>query len=405
MAYKNRKKSRAYIRRRRRMRMMILVLFVVFIAVGFIVVNAMLSLPYESIDLSELATVEIGGYNTAGTAQVVVNDDAVDELLAAVKKDYNEAHFHSTDPNDEDYLKFRQSLAFNVDKTVGLSNGSVINLYCSYDKELADTLKIDITSTTKEITVGGLPTVTRLSVEQVFEGLSVSFTGVSPSLELTMTNESANPFVQGVGFEIVEPKEYYSEGETVAIRANYTDDLSVSTQYVVDCPQGECIKEYIASADSKYLASASELPQSIIDEAISAGKNAFKDANEYGVRIFCEANLVPIYIDKKATFVYGAPQFVSAYFKTVFPEKAGDINYDYNDLDIIYSVVISQADGVKCTAYAAVRFSNIIKNSDGTYEYDFSSPKILSESYFSARVKKNVTDSYANSHNVERVYQ
>ena len=149
---------------------------------------------------------------------------------------------------------------------------------------------------------------------------------------------------------------------------------------------------------------SSLLPPDLLKKAIEAGKSAFTDANEYGVRIFCEANLVPVYINKKATFTYGKVNYVSSYFKTVFPEKAGDLGLSYNDLDIIYDVRISQADGTACTAYGAVRFSDIIKNSDGTYTYDLSSPQLLSVSFYSARVKKNVVDSYANTHNVERIY-
>ena len=110
-----------------------------------------------------------------------------------------------------------------------------------------------------------------------------------------------------------------------------------------------------------------------------------------------------MYVNKKATFSYGSPNYVSSYFKAVFPEKAGELGLAYNDLDIIYDVKLSQADGVACTAYGAVRFSDIIKHSDGSYSYDFSSPQLLSVSYYSARVKKNVVDSYANSYTIERV--
>ena len=179
--------------------------------------------------------------------------------------------------------------------------------------------------------------------------------------------------------------------------------MCTETGYAVAVSEEECVREYTATSDSSYIKSASDLPADIIREAIQAGKKAFTDANEYGVRIFCEANLVPVYINKKATFTYGTPNYVSSYFKSVFPEKAGELGLSYNDLDIIYDVVISQADGKSCTAYGAVRFSDIIKNSDGSYSYDFSSPQLLSVSYLSSRVKANVVDSYKKSHEIERV--
>lgn len=404
MNYMSSNRNRDYIRRRKRMRWTVVILIILIVICAALGVLAYTSVPYETIDLCNFAVVDFGGYDSAGTAEVMADDMAIDALLAKVKNDYSEAPIHTSEPNDEDYLKFRQSLSFAIDKTEGLSNGSKITMSCTYDKELAKSLKIEVNSVTREIIVGGLPSVTELTVDQLFEGLQVSFSGVSPNLTISMVNTSENPFVRKVAFEIIDPKELYRTGDIVRVRANYSDDLTMQTQYVLNASPDECVREYVANAQAEYVMSATDLPAGIVREAVEAGKRAFTDANEYGVRIFCEANLVPVYINKKATFVYGTPNFVSAYFKTIYPEKAGALGYDYNDLDVIYSVVISQADGVACTAYAAVRFSNIIKNDDGTYSYDFSNPQLLSESYYSERVKRNVTDAYANTHSAERVY-
>lgn len=403
MGKNSNKYSSGYIRRRRRMRWIISIVVLLVLFVGALFYRAMLSLPYESMDLCNLAIIDFGGYNTAGTAEVLVDDMAVDALLANLKSDYEEAKVHTTEPNDEDYLKFRQSLQFSLDKTEGLSNGSVVTINCEYDRQLAKILKLEVTNISRQITVGGLPTVTKLTADQLFEDLELTFTGVSPNLTIHMKNNSNNPLISKMGFEIIDAKENYAAGDTVVVKANYSEEMMAQTQYIVDADPSECVHEYVATSDAEYVRYSSDLPSYIIDEAVAAGRGAFTDANAYGVRIFCEAHLVPVYINKKATFNYGTPNFVSAYFKTVFPEKAGNISYDYNDLDIIYSVVITQADGVACTAYAAVRFSNIIKHDDGTYEYDFSNPTILSESYYSSRVVKNVTDSYVMSHDVERV--
>lgn len=400
----SKKKNRDYLIRRRRARIIILVLVLLFFTIGFLACAMVASMPYETIDLCEYATVELDGYNTYATVSVTTDDVAIDALLTKVKSDYENAFFHNRHPQDADYLKFRQSLSFEADKTNGLANGSVVTVTGSYDEELAKTLKIEVNSTQKQITVGGLATAAKVSKEQIFEDLEVSFSGVSPSLQVYMSNKSVHPFVSRVGFQIIDPKEEYSVGDIIRIKANYSEELSRETQYIADLSSDECIKEYAVESETEYLSSAADLPQYLLDEAVDAGKKAFVDANEYGVRIYCEANLVPVYINKKATFVYGTPKYVSSYLKTIKPDSVGSAGYDYNDLDVIYSVVISQADGVKCTAYAAVRFTDIIKNADGSFEYDFSNPKILSESYFSDRVKKNVTENYESTHVIERVY-
>ena len=398
-----RRQRRVDARRRRRGRIIVLIFALLFILCAFIVMRAVLSLPYETVDLSELAKVEFAGFNKDGHATVSVDDQAVDDLMSRIKSEYESSWFNTSDIEDGDYAKFRQSLSFSVPNSLGLSNGDMITVVGACDEELAQKLKIDIREKSGMVTVEGLQNVTPVSVDEVFANLKVTFSGISPGLTIALANESSQPLVKKMIFEIEDPKEYYREGDTVRICAKCTEDMCRETGYIVDAPEDQCVREYTAEADSAYVSIASKLPKSVIQEAITAGKKAFTDANEYGVRIFCEANLVPVYIDKKATFVYGTPNFVSAYFKTVLPGHAGDLGMSYNDLDIIYDVVISQADGKKCTAYAAVRFSDIIANSDGSLSYDFSNPQLLSESYFSARVKKVVVDSYYDTHEVERV--
>ncbi len=399
----NIRKQRVGARRRRRRRIIILIFALLFILCTFVIMRAVISLPYASVNLADLARVEYSGYNNDGVASVSVDDDAVDELMTKLKDEYDSAWFHTSDAGDADYAAFRQSLDFKLSQSAGLSNGDTVEVIASCNRELADKLKLDITANTGESVVEGLRNVTKLSADEVFKDLEVSFTGTSPMLEISIANNSPHPFIQTMAFEIADAKEYYTEGEEVTIRAHYTEEASMEYGYITDGEEEGCEKGFVAHSDSAYITNVADLPKDIIRKAVDAGKGAFGDANEYGVRIFCEANLVPVYINKKATFTYGTPNYVSSYFKTVFPEKAGELGLSFNDLDIIYDVTISQADGKACTAYAAVRFSNIIRNSDGSYTYDFSDPQILSESYYSARVKKVVVDSYLSTHNVERV--
>lgn len=390
-------------RRRRRRNVGILIFALLFILCAVIISRVIISLPYETIDLSQFASVEFIGFNNDGSANVGINNDAVDELLASVKEEHDSSWFHTANVEDGDYARFRQSLSFVTPTATNLYNGQEIPIIGSYDKELAEKLKIEVKETSGTATVSGLTDVKTIPREEVFKDLAVSFSGISPSLSISIQNNSSQPLIKKMIFEIENPKEFYADGDVVRVRGTYTDEMCRETGYIVDTPSEECVHEYTATSESSYVSSAADLPASIIREAVEAGKGAFKDANEYGVRIFCEANLVPVYIDKKATFQYGTPNYVSSYFKTVFPEKAGGLGLSYNDLDIIYDVRITQADGVSCTAYGAVRFSNIIRNSDGSYTYDFSEPSLISVSYLSSHVKKNVVDSFYDTHEVVRV--
>ncbi len=359
--------------------------------------------PDREVDASQFVKVEFSGYNHEGVASFSINDDVVNELLASLKEDYESELFHPTLINDEDYIMFRQGMTFTSPRTEGLSNGDVVSVEVGCDKDLCKKFGLDITDNTCEATVAGLEDVEKLSLDDVFADLEVSFTGLSPDITVELRNMSIHPFIKDMVFEVVDPKDAYSDGDIVKVRGSYTKEMCEQTDCVVEKPSEECIREYTASSDQQYVMSASVLPSSLVNEAIEVGKMAFKDANEYGVRVFCEGGLVPVYVNKKATFVYGTPKYMSAYFKTVFPEKSGQMGLSFNDLDILYSVTLSQADGVSCTAYAAVRFSDIIMNSDGTCSCDFSYPTILSESYYAARVKSNVVDSYRTSYDITKV--
>lgn len=423
----------------------ILAVFVLIIVLAILlVVRAVISLPYDTVDISGMVNVSFSGYDTTGTATASIDDAQLSELLASLKNSYDESVFHDEHPEDSDYALFAQSIQCHVSRgmdaetafgdndivseddssvsegdnsasaemsgvsggnsTTGLSNGDYVTVTCTYDEELAEKIKLEISGNSRMFAVSGLPVVTAISVDDVFANLNVKFEGVSPGLTLELENNSTNPLVSQMIFEVMDPKDYYVSGDTVKVHAIYTDAMVMDSKYIVDVPQEECIREYVAESDSQYVTNVDDIPLSILTEAVEQGKKAFKDANEYGVRIYCEANLVPVYINKKATFKYGTPKYVSSYFKSVLPEKAGALGLSYNDFDIIYEVKITQADGVSCKAYAAVRFSNIIKNSDNSYSYDFSDPKILSESYFSENVKSNVTSSYEDTHKIERVY-
>ena len=390
--------------RYRRLERIIILTFVIMMALfALTVMGAKRTLPSREVVLTDFAKIEFSGYDGDGIATISLNDDALDSFFSGLKKEHDEAWFHSDPIDDGDYAKFRQSLSFTTPNGTGISNGDEVSVIASCDKELAEKLKIDIRSTTGLFTAFGLRETKWVTVDEVFQDLNISFTGVSPGITVTITNNSTNPLVSRMLFEIVDAKETYAEGDVITIHAAYTDEMVEETGYKVDRPSDECVRDFTVTADSKYLSSSSMLPSQVIKEAIESGKSAFADANEYGVRIFCEANLVPVYIGGKATFRYGYPEYVSAYFKTVRPEKAGTLGLAYNDLDILYNVVITQADGTACTACAAVRFSDIVINSDGSYSYDFSDPRILSMSYYSARVKKNVVDSYTDSYTIERV--
>lgn len=389
-------------RRHRRTKIMIRVMIFAFFMIAAILFARML-LPYEKLSLNEYFTVSYDGYNTKGFTVFKRDDEALMQTMAEVLKKHDSSLFHKEEVTEEDYRNFIDSIRVVNENQSNLSNGSRISVKYTCDEMLAKKLKISVTGKSKDITVEGLSSAVVLTKEDLFRDLQVTFSGISPNITMEITNNSSNEFIKNMVFNPEEFKEYYTAGEVVRIRAFFSDAECLKQHYAITTPSEQCVMEYTVEGMGEYVNSASVLPDNFIKEAVAAGKTAFVDANEYGVRIFCEAHLVPVYINKKATFRYLEPSLISAYFKAVKPEYAGKDGNDYNDLDLVYFVKITQADGVTCDAEAVVRFSNIIQNKDGTFTSDFSNPKIMSASYSDSSIKKNVISRYETTHVIEKL--
>ena len=320
-------------------------------------------------------------------------------------KDHEKALFNFTKCEQEDFNAFYNSLSVTVNAPEGLSNGSKYTYTVGYNKELAKKIKLNVKNSTKEVMVSGLVTATVISYDTLFEGISFTFDGVSPTITAEMSNNTVNPYLSDVEFIIEGEKEHYADGDVIRVKALFDEALCLEKHFVIDRDISECYKDFIVEGESHYVNSASELSSDIIDRAVSAANSAFtsKTANEYGVRVYFEAGIAPVYVNKKSTFEWVNYGPLSAYLKVANPDIAGKNSNNYNDLDIIYSGTLTQADGKSVNVEAVVRFKDIIINNDGTYTYDFSNPTISSCSHYDSRIKKNVITNYEKNWSVEKI--
>lgn len=402
---RKKKKLKSWQRRKRRRTRLFLsaVLFCVLLVVliGFIKSLA----PYEKVDLSDYALYSYSGYNTKGSVNVELNEELTSLLMQRLRKDYDDALINFSKCDSEDYNKFYNSLNIRVDSPQFLSNGSKFQYTVNYNKELAKKIKLNVKNDTKEVMVTGLPTATVISYDTVFEGISFAFEGVSPNMSATMTNNTTNPYLAEVEYVIENQQEMYAEGDVVRVRALFDEKTCLEKHFVIDTPLVDCYKDFVVQSNSHYIRSASELSRDMIDRAVSAANSAFttKTANEFGVRVYFEAGISPVYVNKKSTFEWVSFAPISAYLKVANADIAGKNSHNYNDLDIVYSGVLTQADGQVVNVEAVVRFKDIILNNDGTYSYDFSNAKIASCSHYDARIKKNVISNYEKDWTVEKI--
>ena len=381
--------------------LLLIPIFAMIVGAGwYVVANAT---PGDTLVLSDYFEISYEGYNNTGKVKVTRKDDMLFDEVDVIRLEQKEALIANKVAANDEYLLFAAGIACMVEPTENLKNGDRFTITYLFDKELAKKLRINVDDTATVHTVEGLTDATALTADDLFKDLKVEFSGISPNVELTITNNSTNPLIKTLVFKPVEYKETYTAGETVSIRCYFNENERLSDYYYIDTPAEECVRDYVVEGTDQYINSLDQIPAEVIREAFDTGKKAFVDANEYGVRIFCEAHLIPVYINQQATFRYLNPSLIAAYFKSVNPEEAGKTGNDYNELDLVYSVSITQADGVTCKCEAVVRFTDLILRNDGSIEYDFSDPSIMSASYSNSAIHKNVVTKYEDSYSIEKL--
>ncbi|MCR4655746.1 MAG: hypothetical protein K5770_05890 [Lachnospiraceae bacterium] len=378
-------------------------LILVFVVSGIVAAIVLSHREYATVSLKDFYFKTYSGYNGKGTIEADLNEGMFNEKISEAIANYNKSFFKSKDISEDDFKSLISTLYVNLPPENSLKNGDTINILYNCDLALANRLNIRIEGREETVNVAGLKDAKLYSVEDLFRDIEPDFKGMSPNITLNLINNSEDPFLQNIVYSPVEYREFYTAGEIVKIRAFFSEAECLNSQVAVERPSTECVKEYTAQGEGEYVKSASDLNREVLLEAAEAGKKAFNDANAWGVRVFIEAGLVPIYINKQATFSWLSPSVNRLYFKSVKDSAAGKSGNHYNDLDIIYSCDMTQADGVTTSVRAAVRFSDIIKMADGSLSYDFSSPSIISASHIAKNVTKVVSDYYQSDYFIEEI--
>ena len=390
-------------RRKKRAAKILATVVLVFIAAGIILALLLARRPYATISLKDFYIKNYSGYNGKGTIEVRLDEGRFNERIADAIAHYRKSLFKGRGVTEDDYRSLISTLRADTPPAHTLHNGDTVNLLYSCDMALAGKLNIKVEGREEQILVAGLKDARAITVDDLFRDLELRFEGESPHVTLSIVNHSTDDFIQNIVYSPTELKDFYEVGETVAVRAYFSEAECLKQQIVVEEPSTACIREYTVEGVDEYVGSAAELSPELIKEAVEAGKRAFHDANTWGVRVFIEAGLVPIYINKNATFEWLSPSVHKVYFKSVKAEAAGKSGNHYNDLDIIYSCDMTQADGVTTSVRAAVRFSNIIKKADGSLQYDFSDPLIISASHIAGNITKVVVDYFEEDYNIEEI--
>ena len=366
-----------------------------------VVCTVKITAAYETVDVSSIISVNYSGYNTKGSAELTLDQAALKKITDESYSDYIASIFpFKAKCTQEEYDQLAASFIGNLDKTEDLSNGDDINISFQYDKDLAKKLKVNVIYDDINLNVEGLSDATSIEQEQLFQDVSVSVNGVSPVLSVSVNNLSTDDFLKTITYQIKDSKEYYENGDSIVIQANYNEEDAINNHLKIaeDASQ----KQISLDGYDSYVTSVSQIPDSIFNHAVELGKTYFTDANTYGLRIFSEANLMPIWINKKTTFEWSNPYLISAYLQTVKEEQRGTLGKPFNYLELVYEVTISQSDGVGCQAEAVVCFSDVKLDENGNCILDEETGQLFSASHNDKSIKESISGWFETDYNLEK---
>ncbi len=298
---------------------------------------------------------------------------------------------------DEKYGAFYETVSVDFSKSSGLTNGDEVTISFNYDKNAAKTYNLKVKAGDMHYTVSGLVAATPVSENDLFEGLDINFEGIAP-LATASLDASNTKFKDVVTYQIIDEKEYYDAGETIRVRAVFDAADLEKLDYKATVDSEECIKEYIVEDVDRYITDTDQITDEMMASLKKEALTLFTDANEYGMRIFCDAGLMPVYVNKKTTFKWSSPNYISSYLNVLREESYGKTGTHVNDIKLCYESVISQADGKACKAEVIVRFQDIIIRKDGTVDLKLESGEIISadrrDSHIKAIVRNEIDKDY-----------
>ncbi len=326
---------------------------------------------YTYINLSELTQASVSGYNGHGTLSTTTAPMAgLEEFFDTV----------SVTVLDTDEIK-----------NGTLSNGDKIEIEYSYNKEMAKENKLRVRGGSEFVSIKDLPDGKPITFDELFKGVKLEYEGVAPVVNVTVSNTSTDPILAEVVYSIVDAKEFYDEGDTVKIKAEFDQGKAIEEAYDIEAGPEGYVKEFTVSGVDRYLTDASELPQELLDQMKEYGATLFGteqgDANEYGVRLFTAAGTMYSTSGGDYTFAWRTPSYISSYFTCINDEHLGDPGNQVNDVKVVYDTAVVQADGKSVSAEAVVSFKDIVKKADGTIAVDLESGEIVSASTNDSDIK------------------
>lgn len=321
---------------------------IVFVAiVGLILFFA---LHKKTIDMREYSKITYDGCNKYGKAKIqfMTTDLAAELAGEEFKKDDSDnislkslTNFVSKYSDYAKYVTFISSIHCSFDKRENLSNGDVITVKLLYNQDLADQLKVKFKEDTLQFTVSGLKDANALDP---FEKVSIQYEGTSPNARATVKYEGTDNILQSFNFSL-DKVVGLKNGDKIKLTVNASDDQLLREHNTILTSKE---KEYTVEGVDEYVADANEIPED--------GLNTLKKET---------VDVLKAYFAKhKGDFKRGSLKYEGIYLLS----RKGDGYFGYNNIAyVVYSTTV-KIKGKKKNGkdYLPVKYTNIVKHSDGT---------------------------------------
>ena len=325
---------------------------------------------FTDVKLSDYASLRLSGYNEYGSAQLDMTIEP-------------------------EYSTFFQTVEAKLNLSENLSNGDELVISYVYDENVAKENKLRVDDSDAHVTVNGLAEAKAIGHDDIFAGLNVSFTGIAPNVKIAVENTATEEPFCNIVYTVDSDKVCFDSGDEIPVRAEIAPDDLMNHAYNFSVSEEDLTSICSVPYGDRYFTDASQVTDDILSELeqIGFGLISESDAKEYGLRIFQgEAKLQPVFVGNKTTFKWANPYVISAYFHSVTDEGRALLETHDNDVQIVYGVTLTQADGTSVLTEMVIQFVDLLTHEDGTIDNGASSGRIVSVSYKDSNIKKLVQD-------------
>ena len=328
----------------------IIIAIVVAAVIGIVILNS------GKINAEDIISVSISGVDGKGRATASLDYSIINSKM---KQDSD---------NELKALKaqmgFEDSVNITVEPSEGLKNGDEIMITLSCDKSAAGQLGIKLGKMKFTKTVSDLPDATPIDP---FDGLSVSFDGVSPYGNVKIDKNGCNDFTKN-NVNFICDAQNVKNGDKIKITAQYSENTADAAMVYVTKTEEEYevlgLSEYISSLDNVDM---SDIEQAISDSVLATVSKARSTGIIFGMGFLADATFT-VTSNCKLQDLKSAERYM-------FIKKPNSYESVVNALYTVYEISINEENGNSQKMYINIPVSNIIKQDDGSLTYDVSSPQ------------------------------